>query len=202
MTLGAVTCWAPTSLLGQEILQDTTTAIKTGRNRMSVDYALAERAENGEDTIALQERSQSYPGGGDTSISIFVTPETSMGYDNMNGSSSELSKARSPEGTPKGKTLQIRHSDSFDGSSYAGSSEESDNEEISHDRKKRHSKHASLSYGRPVFDAANGSSTSLPGLDNGERGLADEADYLATGVTSGGTRTADQAGAILGIANM
>lgn len=171
---------------------------------MSAEYGLADQTETGDDSmIPLHERTQSHPGDQENSISIFVTPETSLGYDNtINASATSLGKSRSPDGTPKGKTLQIRHSDSFDGSSYAGSSEESDNDEMKQDNRRRHKNHPSLSYGRPTFENGNGSSTSLPGLQAGERGLAEEADYLETGVTGGGARTADQAGAILGIANV
>lgn len=172
-------------------------------SRISTEYTLADRADDEGDNIALQDRSQSYLDGQDNSVSIFVTPETSLGDATKTDSAADLHKSYSPNGTPTGKTLQIRHSDSFDGSSYAGSSEDSDTENHNPSQKKRHIKHASLSFRRPPLFTYDGPQDSQPGGPGGaELELAQEAEFLATGSTGGTTRTADQAGAILGIANM
>lgn len=190
-----MTCWAPTSLLGQEILQDTTSAIKSGRHRLSAEYSLTNQIDDGDATIALQDRSRSHLGDGDTSISIFVTPEASLRHDASGGSTSDLSRAVTSDGSPTKKTLQIRHSDSFDGSSYAGSSEDTGDEDEPKERK-HHIKRASVSFANSMATRRNDA------LNEGQRDIQDEADFLSTGTTEGATRTADQAGAILGIANV
>jgi hypothetical protein len=202
---GSVTCWAPTSLLGQEILQDTTTAIKAGRSRISTEYALAERTDAEDNSLALQDRSDSYLAVDDSSATDFVTPETSLGgYDSNDTSMTEMPRSTPPGGTPAGKTLQIRHSDSLDGSSFEDSSEDSE-DETKPTRKDRHrAKVASLSFPRAASGefGNGGTALGLDNRDNVERGLVEEADFLTTGTAGGATRTADQAGAILGIANV
>lgn len=166
---------------------------------MSAEYALTHQADQDESAIPLQDRQQPYQDGADTSVSILVTPETSMGYVGGSSSVSDLQKSTTANGTATGKTLQIRHSDSFDGSSYAGSSEDSDDGEDSKGNKRNHTRQPSLSM---PWSGDHANAPVLTRNDDTEQGVQDEADFLANGTVDAGTRTADQAGAILGIANV
>lgn len=191
-------------MLGQEILGDTTTAIKIGQSRLSTDYALASQQEQTDEAIALEDRSNGYLSGNDTGNSTFMTPNTtavSM-LDETEHPHSDLHAGPSAE-TPNGKTLQIRHSDSFDGSSYVESSDESDNEHISPKLQRHRPAVSSLSLPRSQRGQSREDVFAVgPALEAEDRSLMVETDYLGHGPSASGARTADQAGAILGIANM
>lgn len=105
-----------------------------------------------------------------------------------------------------GRTLQVRHSDSFDGSSYVASSEDEDSSDNETERatspEKRLNSYSMNSRGRTRSQdtiMADRSHDEV-NLNEEEQDVAMESEYLANGGEKG--RTADQAGAILGIANM
>ena len=129
-------------------------------------------------------------------------------------------------------TLKVRHSDSFDGSSYVSSSDGSDAEPddaldprtgdpdatprllssivMSSRTRTRSQDTVTDASGRGVAGRHGGAGQGAEwdetvDLDDEERGLAMESDYFASnGIVGPGEkgRVADQAGAILGIANM
>lgn len=199
-SIGAVTCWAPTSLLGQEILQDTTSGLKSARHRVSTEYALTHQRDTANDGISLEENP--YPSSTRVSIPILITPDNPSGYDKLAFPQSEAAEAvaSTSSTSPPQKTLQIRHSDSFDGSSYADSSEDSEDEIASQAERKRHSR--TLSYDIPGHRDMGVGASIVNRLEDSESGLQDEVSFLSAGMIEGSARTADQAGAILGIANV
>lgn len=193
----AVTCWAPTSLLGQEILQDTTSGIKSGRHRLSSEYTLTSQVDHADITIALQERSN--PTGYDGSMPTSPNPRYSLGYQDPELNSTGVHPPA--DVTHPSRTLQIRHSDSMDGSSYAGSSEDGGDEGPPPDRGRRHRSGAPRASVR-ILEAGIVSGGEVYNHEDGERAVMDEADFLHFGTMESSARTADQAGAILGIANV
>lgn len=166
---------------------------------MSTEYALTSQRDEGDSHIPLQDRLPSHLTDHDASVSRYVTPETSLGHQAPGESTGALHRSALSDGSPTKKTLQIRHSDSFDGSSYADSSEDSERDDVPTEEGRSQTKRNATVSAMPLEDY---SSAGLDRLDDGERGVQNEADYLATGASEGSTRTADQAGAILGIANV
>lgn len=166
---------------------------------MSTEYALTNQRDEGDGHISLQDRSASHVADRDARVSIYIGPETSLGYQAPDESIGDLHQSALSDGSPTKKTLQIRHSDSFDGSSYAGSSEDSERDDETAEGRRSHAKRSATAGATRLEDY---STAGLDRLDDGERGVQDAADYLATGASEGATRTADQAGAILGIANV
>lgn len=233
-----MTAWAPTSLLGQEILQEQTPAGKR-QFRNSSTY----EASDGVDSMALMDRQPDSP---ESSFangkpyrpetvplppSAIPTPQAAKspkrGHKSRNSGSNkpkhpsplnigeklaalqaesmaDLHAGPSSPNIRNGRTLQVRHSDSFDGSSYVPSSEDedslSDNET---ERASSPSKSLSMNARSRTRsqDTIMGDRThENVDLGDEEEELAMESEYLANGGEKG--RTADQAGAILGIANM
>lgn len=233
---GAVTAWAPTSLLGQEILQEHIPAGKRHPSH-SAEYQL-----NGEpDSVALMERQPESP---DFSFSLngkaykpenvplppsaFASPRRARSPIQKAESSkpshpsplnigeklaalqaenlSALQSEQSSPSIPSGRTLQVRHSGSFDGSSYVASSEEEDSDTETERAASPTSKLRSYSMNERIRtrsqDTIMANDRSHDDIDLGaeEQELAMESEYIANGADK--SRTADQAGAILGIANM
>lgn len=168
---------------------------------MSGDYALTHQTDNALEASLLEGRP--YAAGHGTGVPIIVTTENPVKSDSATCFNEDTAQTAIPltHTSPPKRTLQIRHSDSFDGSSYTDSSEDSEDEHVPRDKGSQHRSGLTYDHSGQYVDQGNGLGV-LSRLEEADTSIQNEDIFQSTGMSDSSARTADQAGAILGIANV